>query len=132
MQYTPNLQSLLRNLNKASAFIDWLRDEGDSLIASATLLGGAKWAKRARTVVARARAGDDTASWGKDLHALRRLLHLEFADTLGSEEAYRFAAIHPDDPRADEARHCAEAVDRGVRALEALRLSGLTNVRGAA
>jgi hypothetical protein len=76
-----------------------------------------------------ARAGHDIAARRKDLEALRRLLHLEFADVIGSEEACRFAAIHPDDPRADQARLCAEALDRGIRALEALRLAGLSNVR---
>lgn len=132
MQYTPDLQSLLRNLNTTRHFFAWLREEGDSLIAAAKLLGGAKWETRAHRVVGCAKAGDDIAVWRKDLHALWRLLHLEFTDSMESEEAQFFAAIHPDDPRADEARLCAEALDRGLNALEALRRSGLANVRGAA
>lgn len=132
MQYTPDLQSLLRNLNATSIFLGWLRKEGDSLIAAASLLGGTKWAKRARSLVQGARSGHDIAARRKELEALRRLLYLEFVDAIGSEEALRFAAIHPDDPRADQARLCAEALDRGIRALEALRLAGLSNVREAA
>lgn len=132
MQHTPDLQSLLRNLNTTKHFFGWLREEGDSLIASAKLLGGAKWTKCAHRVVICAKAGDDIAIWRKDLHALRRLLHLEFTDDMESEEAHLFMAIHPDDPRADEARICAEALDRGLNALEALRRSGLSNVREAA
>lgn len=132
MQHTPDLQCLLRNLNTTSVFLGWLRQDGDSLIAAASLLGGAKWTKRAHSLVEGARAGHDIAARRKDLEALRRLLHLEFADVIGSEEARRFAAIHPDDPRADRARLCAEALDRGIRALEALRLAGLANMREAA
>jgi len=37
-----------------------------------------------------------------------------------------FTSLHPDDPRATNAMRCAEAVDRGLRAMEALRLAGLT------
>lgn len=131
MQYTPDLQTLLRNLHSTNLFLSWLRKDGDSLISAATLLGGVKWKKRARSVVATARAGDDIATKRQELHALRRLLHLDFADIFDSEEARRFAAIHPDDPRADEARLCAEALDSGLRALEALRLAGINNVREA-
>ncbi|MFC2970181.1 hypothetical protein [Acidimangrovimonas pyrenivorans] len=132
MQHTPELQALLRNLNKTSLFLGWLRKEGDSLIAAATLLGGHKWSKRAHIVVACARAGHDITARRQELDALRRLLNLELVDDIESEEAARFTAIHPDDPRADEARLCAEALDRGIRALEALRLAGLSNVREAA
>jgi hypothetical protein len=129
MQHTPDLQALLRNLNKTSFFLGWLRKEGDSLIAAAMLLGGSSWANRARAVVANARDGHDIAARRQDLDALRRLLHLELVDDIDSAEARRFAAIHPDDPRADQARLCAETLDRGMRALEALRLAGLTNLR---
>ena len=67
-----------------------------------------------------------------ELRVLRKLLFLEYTADLGSEEARRFAGIDPDDPRADDARLCAEVLDRGVRALEALRLLGVVNLREAA
>jgi hypothetical protein len=56
---------------------------------------------------------------------LHHLLHLDLAQDLKSQEALCFARLHPDDPRADVARRCAEAMSRGVRALEALRLAGI-------
>ena len=74
MQHTPDLQCLLRNLNRTSVFLGWLRQEGDSLIAAASLLGGTKWAKRAHSLVEGAHAGHDIAARRKDLEALRRLL----------------------------------------------------------
>lgn len=56
-----------------------------------------------------------------DLLRPRQLLHLEFADRLGSEEASRFMSVRPDDPRADNARLSAKASRRGIRALKAVR-----------
>lgn len=132
MQHTPDLHFLLRTLQKTSQFFNWLRQDGEALIAAASLLGGPKWARLATSVVANARAGHDIAARRGDLDNLRRLLHLEFTDRLDCIEARRFLAIHPDDPRADQARRCAEALDHGVRALEALRLAGLSNLREAA
>lgn len=132
MKHTPDLQSLLRSLQKTSQFLYWLRQDGESLIAAANLLGGSKWSSLAKSIVDNARAGHDIAARRGDLDALRRLLHLDFTDRLDCIEARRFASIHPDDPRADQARLCAEAIDRGIRALEALRLAGLSNLREAA
>jgi hypothetical protein len=119
-------------MNKASEFIRWLRAEGDSLVASADLLGGRKWAARARAVVEAAKAGNDLAARHAEIHELNRLLRLEFTTDIKSREARRFAAVHPDDPRAHEARHCAQALGRGLRALEALRLAGIVSMREAA
>lgn len=72
MQHTPDLQCLLRNLNTTSVFLGWLRQEGDSLIAAASRLGGTRWAKRAHSLVEGARAGHDIAARRKDREALRR------------------------------------------------------------
>lgn len=118
-------------MNKLGDFLRWLRTEGDSLVASADLLGGQKWAERARSIVAVVQNGHDLGARRGELIALHRLLSLDFTTVLGSPEAKRFAAIHPDDPRADAARRCAEAFCQGLRALEALRLAGVVNVREA-
>jgi hypothetical protein len=75
--------------------------------------------------VACARGGGDLQTRRRELARLARLLRLELADDLWRPEAARFAALHPDDPRATEAMYCAEAVSRGGRALEALWLAGL-------
>lgn len=56
----------------------------------------------------------------KDLAALQDPLNLEFVDDLDSPEAHYFLAIHPDDPRADNARLCAEALKQGTRAMDVL------------
>ena len=132
MKHIPDIRALLRHMNNASEFIRWLRAEGDSLVASAALLGGRKWAARARTVVEAAQTGGDLAARCGELHELNRLLRLEFTTDIKSLEARRFAAVHPDDPRADIARHCAGELGRGLRALEALRLAGIVSMREAA
>jgi hypothetical protein len=132
MKHSPDIRALLRHMNKASDFMRWLRAEGDSLVASAELLGGCKWAARARAVVEAAKAGNDLAARCGELHELNRLLRLEFTTDINSVEFRRFAAVHPDDPRACGARHCAEALGRGVRAFEALRLAGIVAIREAA
>ena len=64
--------------------------------------------------------GAEPVDFYPELEALRRLLNLELTDDVTSLEALFFAAVHPDDPRADDARICAEALQRGVVALEAL------------
>ena len=129
MKHIPDIRALLRHMNKASDFMRWLRAEGDNLVASAELLGGRKWAARARAVVEAAKAGNDLAARRGELHELHRLLRLDFTTDIKSVEARRFAAVHPDDPRADIARRCAEAMGRGVRALEALHLAGIVGIR---
>jgi len=125
MKHEPNINSLLRNTEIACAFRRWLREDGDTLVAAADLLGGPKWARHATAVVTCARSGGDLQSRRRDLARLARLLRLELVDDLSRPEAARFAALHPDDPRATKAMYCAEAVSRGGRALEALWLAGL-------
>ena len=64
--------------------------------------------------------GAEPADLVLELEGLRRLLSLDFTDDIMSDEALFFAAVHPDDPRADDARICAEALQRGVASLEVL------------
>lgn len=130
MQYSTNIRDLLRHIKRAETFLRWVRREGDDLVASANLLGGSAWEKRAEEIVSAARAGYDLGSRRHQLHALRRLLLLDLVDDVTSLEAVRFARLHPDDPRADIARTCAEALDRGVRSLEALYVAGIHAVGG--
>lgn len=129
MKHIPEIRALLRHMHTTSEFLRWLREEGDSLVASADLLGGPNWARRARSVVKAAREGRDLSERRVALADLNRLLHLDLVQDVESPEGLRFARLHPDDPRADVARRCAEAISRGVRALEALRLAG---IRGSA
>lgn len=124
MKHTTDIRVLLRHLNRASEFLRWLQADGDHLIASADLLGGPNWTRRARSVVKAAREGRDLSARRVTLRGLHHLLHLDLVQDLKSQEALCFARLHPDDPRADVARRCAEAMSRGVRALEALRLVG--------
>ncbi|WP_299365571.1 hypothetical protein [uncultured Paracoccus sp.] len=88
---------------------------------AALLLGGPRWGRVALSVVARASQGRDPSDLLPQLRRLRRLLHLDLVADLASEEAEGFMALDPDDPLADSARICAEALDRGIRALELVR-----------
>ncbi|MDW3118004.1 hypothetical protein [Roseovarius sp.] len=125
MRHESNINSLLRNTEIACEFERWLREGGDTLVDAAELLGGSAWSRRAIAVVDCARNAGDLHARRRDLALLARLLRLEFADEPWRPEAIRFAALHPDDPRAEAAMYCADAVSRGSRALEALRLAGL-------
>jgi len=125
MKHEPDINSLLRNTEIACAFRRWLREDGDTLVAAAELLGGPKWARHASAVVTCARNGGDLQTRRRQLARLARLLRLELVDDLSQPEAARFAVLHPDDPRAINALICADAVSRGRRALEALWLAGL-------
>ncbi|WP_299362716.1 hypothetical protein [uncultured Paracoccus sp.] len=106
---------------RVDEFITWLAGSGDELVDAALLLGGSTWGRVAANVVARASQGHDPSDLLPQLRRLRRLLQLELAADLASEEAERFMALDPDDPRADSARICAEALDHGIRALELVR-----------
>lgn len=132
MQEDAEMLSLLRHVAIADAFMTWLRDQIDELCDAAELLGGAGWRSRAAAVIEQARRGVDPVSNLGQMRVLRRLLHLGYVDVPGSDEAWRFAAIHPDDPRADNARLCAEALDRGIGAIEALHRAGVRLAREAA
>ncbi|EAQ04581.1 hypothetical protein OG2516_01526 [Oceanicola granulosus HTCC2516] len=100
-------------------FIAWLKADGDRLVAAADLLGGAPWAAKAQSAIDALADQSKPEEIEDDLIALHRLLMLDFTDDLDSPEAICFIGLHPDDPRADDARLCAEALERGLKALRA-------------
>ena len=126
MKHSTHMTALLRHLTNARDFCRWLETDGDRLIAAADLLGGPEWSERARVIVAVARNGGPITARVHAIKALRKLLHGDHADSLDGCDAVVFTSLHPDDPRATNAMRCAEALDHGLRAMEALRLSGLT------
>lgn len=130
LQKDPNIDALFRHVTKADAFIAWLREEGDVLVSAAALLGGEPWAAKAEDAVTTARQGGNVAARQKTLIALRGLLEGAYADQLDRDEAWRFAALHPDAPEATCAMRCADALGRGIRAFEALRLAGVNKISG--
>ena len=130
LQKDPNIDALFRHVGKADAFVAWLCNEGDALISAAALLGGAPWAAKAEGVVTTARRGGNVAARRETLIAIRQLLEGGYADRLDRDEAWRFAALNPDSPDATRAMRCADALARGIRALEALRLAGVTKIAG--
>lgn len=107
----------------AKDFRRWLQDEGDNLIAAARLLGGPEWAERAAAVVALARDGGPLTESRNAIKALSQLLHGNHASDIESFEAWPFTWLHPDDPRATNAMRCADALDAGLGAINALRAS---------
>lgn len=129
MQEDKRLRALHGHVRTADAFADWLRDHADDLLDAVAVLGGGRWIVRARDTIQAIRNGASPQARLADLKAIRRLLHLEHADRPGSDEAARFAAVHPDDPRADNARRCAEALDRGISAIAALVVAPVAGVR---
>ena len=120
MRHTIDMRSLLRHAAVAEAFATWLRENADHLVKAADLLGGWEWAARAEAVAEAIAESAEPADLFLELEGLRRLLSLDFTDDVTSDEALFFAAVHPDDPRADDARICAEALQRGVASLEVL------------
>lgn len=101
-------------------FEQWVRDAADDIVAAATLLGGGQARAKAERVVRAVRSGTPVNDLVRDLRTLHRIVSLEAADDPFSEAAMRMMAIHPDDPRADVARRCAEALDTGLHAIPRL------------
>ena len=112
-----NMRATLRAAQTAESFADWLSEHGDQMVAAAELLGGQAWRDRAESVRVAVSGGGPLVELISELSDLYQLLSLEFTDDLDSVEAALFFAVHPDDPRADEARLCAEALERGLAAL---------------
>lgn len=123
---TKNMRAALRAANLRQDFTDWLRTDADRLISAAALLGGELWEDRAAAVVGAIAFGAEPEEVALDLDELHRLLTLEYTDDVDSPEAIYFQSVQPDDPRADDARLCAEALERG---LEAMRLHAATAIR---
>ena len=99
----------------------WLADNPEELEDATRLLGGATWSALTYRVTMAVRSGAGLATVLPELRRLAKLLTLQCADDLGSDEARRFMSVHPDDPRADNARRCAEAVQRCIMALERIK-----------
>lgn len=108
-------EAVISQVHRALVGLD---GHGDDLVDAADLLGGPHWAATAARLIAAVKDGTDPAELLPTLRKLNRLLSLHYAEDLFSEEARRFMQIHPDDPRADNARICAEAVEGGLRALQ--------------
>ena len=115
--------ALLGQVTSAQDFRRWLEDEGDNLIAAVRLLGGPEWAERAARVVGAARDGGPLTASRNTIKALSELLNGSHACDMESFEAWPFTSLHPDDPRATNAMRCADALDSGLRAINALRAS---------
>lgn len=118
---TKQMCAVLRAAQTRREFADWLRADAERLTSAAQLLGGEPWKRRAVRVSRAMAEGADPEEVVADLRALHRLLTLEYTNDLDSPEAARFFDLHPDDPRADEARICAEALERGLNALAVVR-----------
>ncbi|EAQ04646.1 hypothetical protein OB2597_05170 [Pseudooceanicola batsensis HTCC2597] len=114
-----SMRATLRAAEQRGEFVAWLRADFNRLVAAADLLGGEPWTRRAGVVAEAMASGASPEVVEEELIELHRLLTLEFADDIESDEAARFAAVHPDDPIADDARVCAEALERGLQALRA-------------
>ncbi|CTQ33925.1 hypothetical protein [Jannaschia rubra] len=125
---TTEMRATLRAAATRRAFADWLRADSDRLISAAELLGGDGWEGRAAEVAAAMADGAEPEDVEADLVALHRLLTLECMNDIESAEAVRFLAVHPDDPRADDARLCAEALERGLDALRELAAMAVQEV----
>lgn len=123
---TKHMRAALQAADTRRSFTEWLATDGDCLASAARLLGGSVWERRAIDVQNAIRSGNLPEDVENDLVGLHRLLTLQFTDDLDSIEAVHFMSVHPDDPRADDARFCAEALERG---LEAMRTFAAYQVR---
>lgn len=114
------MRATLRAAHTLNVFADWLRADGGRLLEAVELLGGDRWKIRAETLLTAVSNGTQVVSLRKEFSDLFRLLSLEYTDDLESDEAALFMSVHPDDPRADNARVCAEALQRGLCAIKQL------------
>lgn len=117
---TTEMRATLQAAAIRRAFADWLRADADKLVSAAQILGGDRWEDRATAVAEAMAGGAEPEEVRADLVALRRLLTLECTDEIDSLEAVRFLPVDPDDPRADDAQLCAEALEWGLGAMDQL------------
>ena len=132
MRHFKAQNTLLQKLNIADAFAKWLRENCGQVVAAARLLGGDAFVPRANSIITLLGEKRDFLKGFGELRALRRLLNLDFMDYLDSSKPMLFTAVYPDDPRSDAPRLCAEALDRGVRAIDELVRSGVLVISEAA
>lgn len=121
MHTLPHPGALLRAAQTLNDFTAWLASDGDDLRNAVRLLGGPRWLPVAERVIDAACRGNDLHRLVPELKRLLRLLSLEMVNDLDCEEAALFMMVDPDDPRADNARICLEALDRGLAALRQVR-----------
>ena len=115
---TRTTRTLIAAAHVAAYFDDWLRSDGEQLIDAAELIGGDRWRLRALEVIQAAAEGVPAGDLYAELAVLRDPLTLEPTNDPWSDEATRLAEIHPDGPRATSAMLCAEALARGLDALD--------------
>lgn len=114
---TTEMRATLRAAIIRRDFAEWLREDSDRLVSAAGLLGGKRWERRAAAMAEVMVRGAEPEDVDADLAALRRLLTLECAADFDSPEVVRFLKVHPDDPRAEDVRLCAEALEHGLDAM---------------
>jgi hypothetical protein len=123
MEHKPrSLAAALQAASDLEAFVEWIRSDADRLLNAAELLGGHLWRDRVSILCTAIIDGTELYDLIVELRQIHRLLTLEFVADLDSEEARRFLSVHPDDPRADDARLCAEALERALTALTRARI----------
>ena len=118
---TKDMRTALQAANTRREFATWLLSDAARLASAARLLGGEYWERRAARVAEAIAKAAEPEEVETDLRALHRLLTLDFTDDLNSPEAALFFDVDPDDPCADNARMCAEALERGLEALKIVR-----------
>lgn len=120
------MRAALRAAEQRRDFFAWLQADADRLVSAAELLGGEPWKRRALAVAKAIAGGQAPEAVEEELIDLHQLLTLNFTDDIESLEAACFALVHPDDPGADDARLCAEALESG---LDAMRAFGVLAVK---
>ncbi|MCP1169380.1 hypothetical protein [Limimaricola litoreus] len=119
MNYDTTMRAALQAAKLRQEFLDWLRADADKLVSAVQLLGGDRWEERAASFIDAITFGAEPEDLEADLSDLHCLLTLEYVDDLCAPEAQFFLVVHPDDPCADDARLCAEALGRGLEAMRA-------------
>jgi hypothetical protein len=125
---TTEMRATLRAAAIRRAFAEWLREDSARLVSAAGLLGGERWERRAAVVAEAMVRGAEPEDVEANLAALRRLLTLECAADFDSPEAVLFLRVHPDDPRAEDVRLCAEALERGLDSMSGMAAMGVREV----
>jgi hypothetical protein len=115
----------------AAAFKGWLRDHGEILIATAGTLGGAEAAKLARSIATSLVQGEDALDHFDELHTLRDLIAKYGGGSLPAvyREGDLVVECDPDAPHAVDAQICANALDRAIEALQALKTAKIRRER---
>ncbi|WP_424934460.1 hypothetical protein [Amaricoccus macauensis] len=123
MHHRDNTPCEIQAERVAAAFEDWLREDGEKLIATVDTLGGTEDAAIARSVVASVAQGADALDHLVELRRLRDLI----ADYVGGSlpavyrEGDRIVECDQDAPHVLDAQICANALNRGIEALQVLK-----------